>query len=68
MEWQDISTAPKDGTWILAIVCGNWMDGKPYIPSVSRWTCGSWDAENYDETGEDWFPTHWMPLPDPPTI
>ena len=59
--WMPISTAPKDGTWILT------WDG--YAPDVLRWienTLGknpSWrDIEYFQRK-----PTHWQPLPAPPT-
>jgi hypothetical protein len=65
-EWLPIETAPKDGTWILAIIDGEYQPGIRYAPSVSRFTNGSWDYENYEDTGEEWYPTHWMPLPAPP--
>ena len=73
-EWQPIETAPKAiettigvhryGPNILAI------SGTTY--EVTRW----WDANEREETkhcnwidggGNAWRPTHWMPLPDPPT-
>jgi hypothetical protein len=62
--WQDISTAPKDGTRVML----------SYDDSVT--TGRYWDAWN-DGTA-DWFddsddvlcgylkPTHWMPLPPAP--
>jgi hypothetical protein len=56
--WQPIETAPKDGTVVL-------------IWSPSRGACAAW------KKGRGWHtepgvyhvsrPTHWMPLPDPPT-
>jgi hypothetical protein len=60
-EWQPIETAPKDGTWFLAL-----QDGDIY-------PC-EWDAERADEgpPREGWYdhfnhsfeaPTHWQPLP-----
>lgn len=77
MKWQPIETAPKDGTWILA--CKG-----SFQPAIARWTQyhhgGSFeyiDPEDYaDEShfddivscSEKWTPTHWMPLPAPPTI
>ncbi len=59
--WQPISTAPKDGTHILA-----WRDSGI---GMMRWrerrgdTGGFWDEWHVKRPSE---PTHWMPLPDPP--
>lgn len=68
--WQPIETAPKDGTWLLAIVNGiHPIIGKPFVPSVVHFDDGIW-TEN-DRAGrddEDWRPTHWMQLPEPPAI
>lgn len=58
-EWQDISTAPKDGTQIIA-VCA---DGRMLIlPGNFLATAANVKAPNNLR-----FPaTHWMPLPAPP--
>lgn len=60
MDWQPISTAPKDGTTVLLfaakaryrVVAGKWVE------RWSQWQSqpGSWQMS----------PTHWMPLPAPP--
>lgn len=65
-EWQDISTAPKDGTKVLLYS----KDDESEIIEVCYWI----EEGIYDEPG--WFcsdeefcfvhPTHWMPIPDPP--
>lgn len=77
-EWQPIETAPKDGTAILAynpmigaystayttrfvpdkpygggFPCGYWPNGTPGSDNFGRWDCQ---------------PTHWLPLPPPPTL
>jgi len=56
--WQDISTAPKDGTLIMvgAPDCG---------VSLVRWMLDSWIDEQGFTQGS--WPTHWMPLPAAPT-
>lgn len=73
MKWEPIETAPKDGTWILAV------KGR-YVPAVAKWDPerGSFEftepdgfAEEehyraYVEQTDPWEPTHWMPLPEPP--
>lgn len=64
-EWQPIESAPKDGSSILAWPCysGNgvsqvqWRDMKR--------TPGRW--EHQWGRGVPVEPTHWMPLPKPPT-
>lgn len=62
--WQPIETAPKDGSEVL--VCKPFMDGwAHYVVFWLRdkgWTVWS-NAEGW-ELAE---PTHWMPLPAPPT-
>jgi len=75
--WQDISTAPKDGTPLLAgsihhsdreVVC--WQDG---LPSGSMDTDAAWEGWVNDGPQKDrlyvnprYF-THFMPLPAAPT-
>lgn len=66
-QWQDISTAPRDGTHILVtrvpattrppINKVRWGKGKL---GVARWIISS-------RLGLQYEPTHWMPLPQPPT-
>lgn len=73
MEWRTIDSAPKDGTWILAIVAGDWKPGVPYAPNVVKWGTSAdwggwpsgWLAEDDGELIAAHF-THWMPLPNPP--
>ncbi len=64
-DWQPIETAPKDGTFILV------TNGDLY--AVAAWLAGILTSE------QDWSvsfgaglpgkfkPSHWMPLPKPPT-
>lgn len=76
MDWQDISTAPKDGTWIL--VCGGQTEDeeKNRTHAVVQWAnylnCGvtdwHWQFAWYDGGyyGRYSNPTHWLPLPETP--
>lgn len=64
-EWQPISTAPTDGTWLLTFNLG------AAIPWVLRWNehIGAWsddDADHDAAAAWDGIPTHWRPLPPPP--
>lgn len=76
-DWQDIETAPKDGTPIL--LCGGADDNADYSkekydtfthsPCRAMWYGDSWlmawaEAACVCVFYED--PTHWMPLPKPP--
>jgi hypothetical protein len=65
--WQPIETAPKDGTLIrlrwegtTVEAIGRWVRGHNLRYATSEWR---------DVMGNDQLtlPTHWMPLPDPPT-
>lgn len=66
--WQPIKTAPKDGTPILAWSSKVADDEQPQIVWWNEtggywelaWDCSLW----YDKNTP---PTHWMPLPAPPT-
>ena len=62
--WQKIDSAPKDGTKILCW-CGEYADICYYEakhPYGMVWTsAGCEDFGGYET------PTHWMPLPTPPT-
>ena len=64
VEWQPIETAPKDGTFILTF-CGG---GEAWCPTISRWNGDGWGDEHstFHIQGLN-YPTHWMPLPPPPT-
>lgn len=59
--WQPIATAPKDGTVILGAHL--WPSGNADIYTckfVDEWTDDMGDAVELP-------PTHWLPLPPPPT-
>lgn len=63
-QWQDISTAPKDGTRIWCFI--------PYPRGQGFQMETHWSTRNvptgvwHDEAGEV-CPTHWKPLDPPPT-
>lgn len=62
-KWQQIDTAPKDGTLILL-----WCE-KATEPSLARFDNGYWRNNHYGEREMYWHfsnPTHWMPLPPAP--
>lgn len=70
--WQDISTAPKDGTLIWVLWDGhNNQTGEPARYYYAAFFDG--DAEYEDLAWVDCEghqidePTHWMPLPPPPS-
>ena len=71
MNWQPIETAPKDGDKIDLydpiygrFIDVEWCHSSPLHPD------GHWVKDVLDYSGTDlsWLePTHWMPLPTPPT-
>ena len=69
--WMPIETAPKDGTAILLGSRGGSWIGKWLPVYVSGYRPENpWSSLmlNHDHMGEKWCkPTHWMPLPPPPT-
>jgi hypothetical protein len=83
MDWQPISTAPKDGTEILGWRYENGTLLVRWIAPVDFLTERELEENHLDsDEDSDWFfadfvrggrlegdecPTHWMPLPSPPT-
>jgi hypothetical protein len=80
MSWQDISTAPRDGSTFDVWIAGEFPRRVPDVswrePSDSEWWVHGGDTiETPDATWHDCFgpfgsteqPTHWMPLPPIPT-
>lgn len=63
MEWLPIESAPKDGHMILVVA---FIHGEIDWLSTARRKGGRWEFYSGSEYG-DGPPTHWMPLPDPPT-
>lgn len=69
MNWQPIETAPKTGTVLLAykskVRMGQWDEQKYHKRPKPFWRyIGPWG----DTYARDNQPTHWMPLPEPPTV
>ena len=74
-EWQNIETAPKDGTVILLyresfldwarIVTGEWDTDKYASKPKPRWTHHRENLTGAIE-GRRYQPTKWQPLPEPP--
>lgn len=65
--WQPIATAPRDGSRVL--VYRPSFDGD-YIPRVGvdyYATTHYTEGKTWMRSREDCQPTHWMPLPEPPT-
>ncbi len=64
MTWQDIDTAPMDGTEILTYQQHVRYRGR-FV--VVHFFAEAWGGDGGWSDGEyDYQPTHWMPLPDPP--
>lgn len=61
-EWKPIETAPTDGTKVL-IFWAYWSA----VPFVAYFRHGQWIGDEACSDGVD-DPTHWMPLPDPPSV
>jgi hypothetical protein len=61
-QWQDIETAPKDGTRVLI-----YRGPEPNEPDVGFWALDRWFSQSNEISLWGAFPpTHWMPLPDRP--
>lgn len=69
--WQDIATAPRDGTAVD--LWGHYANGSGFrfrMPGYF-WEDGRWMNEDGEDASDYpkyiFQPTHWMPLPTPPT-
>lgn len=80
-EWQPIETAPTDGTHILAygkvfnarddedeIITTVYCDGEVYYEGIGLGPRWALVAIVVWVEGDDFYPTHWMPLPKPPIM
>jgi Protein of unknown function (DUF551) len=72
--WRPIHTAPKDGTDVLCWVVqrdpkpGDEEDRGSWAVMYFDGECGEWTFPFGDDCGyvDEYGPTHWMPLPEPP--
>jgi hypothetical protein len=65
--WQDISTAPKDGTEI-DLWCMSLADGAGSRFAEMFFNDGNWEDWRSHRLEPKWKPTHWMPVPAGPII
>lgn len=74
-EWQDISTAPKDGTYVLLwspdfggdVQIGSFrVDGGFSGNDDPLWLNNTFDDFSVGYASVPLSPSHWMPLPTPP--
>lgn len=63
--WQDISTAPKDGTSVIAcrLTSPPHVEAMYWVPYDNGGGAWHW---SFDGDSPNQQPTHWMPLPQPP--
>lgn len=72
-EWRPIETAPKDGTnfqaWCTHSTGGFWEPKARFNPDTGAFEM--WGRVDYDMEGWETYPhsapTHWQPLPEPPS-
>ena len=62
--WQPIESIPKDGQWVL--VFRKSRQGGREI-QTARWQDGELGGFGWCYCSSH-FPTHWMPMPDTPTV
>jgi len=62
--WQPIETAPKDGTFVLLWLGPHWETAE-----VLQWSEeeNAWIDRHHGALIGSLVPTHWQPLPTPPT-
>lgn len=66
-KWQDIATAPKDGTPILVCYSDGTIRMAAREAGSSTPKDGMGPFDGYDFCTHLYrYPTHWMPLPEPP--
>ena len=63
-EWQPIETAPKNGTEIVLVVTDGFVG---QLAFNAHWVRNRNGGECWSVALPGTTPTHWMPLPDPPS-
>lgn len=63
MEWMPIETAPKDGTLVLIVTA----HASPISGYFAAYWSTEWEMWRFHNEGFVRDPTHWVPLPPPPT-
>lgn len=62
--WQDISTAPKDGTRFVAVGNNYGLYSEAQHSCIAQWFRGCWmEVSDWNDASELKYLTHWMPLP-----
>jgi hypothetical protein len=63
-DWQDISTAPKDGTRFVAVGQNYGLDSEAQHTCIAQWLAGCWvEVSDWNGASKLKYLTHWMPLP-----
>ena len=68
MDWQPAETAPKDGSHVLLYcpvenrIVSSWWRVEPRVEGGGAW----YGSDPMDRLNWIQYPTHWMPLPNPP--
>ena len=66
-EWQPIETAPKHRNLLLGHAEKKWIRFGQQFPGMKDWYySGTTERSQYAQVKGD-EPTHWMPLPQPPS-
>lgn len=61
--WQPISTAPTDGTCVIVSTIEGCV-GEAKCYDGDKWYWAGFDPTDYVDGSV--YPSHWMPLPEPP--
>ncbi len=62
--WQDIATAPKDGTRFVAVGQNYGLDSEKQHTCIAQWLAGCWvEVSDWNGASKLKYLTHWMPLP-----